>query len=959
MAEQGLIAQALERSIVGAMSPPRILVWLDGPGAYTAFVDGLVARHGAGDFAVPVVAFRGSFLEAMLALEPYEGGTEPGALLLHVPGFDEVSIRKTPLLELFEVGTSFRKPIDALVREAASRRVAPDVLEAYLAQGEGSLDAAEAWLAGQLSGSRGGFEVDLEKFGVEWVLRELVESESSRPREGADGYFVRETHAPEGVATLGAYLHRQTGMDDAWLAFFGAERAARPLSNLAAAFFGWLLCVEYVQDLNRAPSLEGLKPLRTLAPPLVAVCASLVRALREKHADLYQQLADEVEQQIKPEFDRMTPEDLGQIDTFREEESRVLQGAVAAARAGAWSKVRAWAEARAGEVSFWLQRDMARRLAWVLVAEAARFGEALARHPSPLAAARDVNHALELYQREAYEVDLAHRRFEQKRLKLLEPRLPHFVDFQEIGGELRRQYRAWADALARDFARLCEIHGHLPDSSLQQRTLYEQVVQPLTTGPDKVAYFLVDALRFEMATELAEELKGNSATSESSLRARLAELPTLTSMGMNALAPVAREGRLAVVGAFEGLRAGEYTVRTPADRARAIGTRSQSKDALLLRLAEVCELEARALAAKLRDARIVVIHSREIDDAGEANLGLATFEITLGQIKAAWHHLQAAGVKQFVFTADHGFLLQDETTRAVSFGKLGEASRRHALVAEPRSDADTTSVPLAQLGYDGVTGHLALRRDTAVFATGNTGATFVHGGNSLQERVIPVLTVSRRQAEAASLTAYKVEAKALPDDNGSRRLALRVLIAPSPQGSLAFIAASRVTVAIRVPHRADVLVTLKDASPGGVLRGGSLQVPVGEAWTEVFFSLQGPQDEQVRVEVYHPDSIERVHPASPSVWFDVDGRQMVSESPPPPPVSAWQDAFADQGVRAVFLHLEKFGAISEAEATKMLGSPFAFRKFSRELDEHMRNVPFRVVAKPGAEGKRYEKDKDG
>ena len=57
------------------------------------------------------------------------------------------------------------------------------------------------------------------------------------------------------------------------------------------------------------------------------------------------------------ELSAMKPEDLGRIDTFREEESRVLFGAVEALRRGDWATAAAWNTARLGENSFWLARS--------------------------------------------------------------------------------------------------------------------------------------------------------------------------------------------------------------------------------------------------------------------------------------------------------------------------------------------------------------------------------------------------------------------------------------------------------------------------------------------------------------------------------------------------------------------------------------------------------------------------
>jgi hypothetical protein len=130
--------------------------------------------------------------------------------------------------------------------------------------------------------------------------------------------------------------------------------------------------------------------------------------------------------------------------------------------------------------------------------------------------------ALESYTQSGYQVDKAHRRFEQQRFKLLESTLPHFAQLLEAADLLRQQYRTWADNLAEDFTAICTAEGFLPEENLQQRTLYEQVVHPLTQSDKKVAYFIIDAFRYEMATELLQELENTSPTV--TLKARYAHL---------------------------------------------------------------------------------------------------------------------------------------------------------------------------------------------------------------------------------------------------------------------------------------------------------------------------------------------------------------------------------------------------------------------------------------------------
>lgn len=948
---RGPVSHAIEQEILGELRRQGIVIWLDKDAHYSRLVDDLAVAHGAGAFPFPVVGFRGSFLDLLFKLEPYGSGLDKQPLLIHMPGFTEQSIRATPVLELYEPGVRFRKGLDTLIREAATARVAPAEVEKFVAK-QPSLEEADAWLSSAVSQSTFGLAAALDEFGPRMLAEALAQPSSLAPR----------VTAPEEVATLRNYMHRLTGMDEAWETFY-PDTESKPLERALHQLGAWALAVEYVHDLRRPAHDERLRRLKSLSSPLVKACCDLAGQVRRENGDAYARIADEVEGFLVDELAAMSPDDLGQIDTFREEENRVLTGAVDALRKGDWAKAKAWCEVRQGDKSFWLQRDQLRRWAWNLVAEAADFGATLARHPRPLSGARSLDEAAERYARDGFEVDRAHRRFEQRRLALLESRLPHYGALREVATELRKAHRAWADQLTRDFSNLCKEHGFLPSPGLRQRNLFEQVVHPLTLTSEKVAVFVIDAFRFEMATELVEELKGAGTVVD--LKPRLAELPTITSVGMNVLAPVSQGDKLTVAGIFQGFKTGEFTVRKPEDRSRSMGLRSAGKPALLLKLADVCEASTAALTKDVKPHQVIVVHSKEIDDAGEANVGLPTFESTLRQIKAAWHHLQLAGVKNFVFTADHGFLLQDETTEIRPFGTKRDPQRRHVLDEHPRAEAGMVNVSVSSLGYDGLTGYLLFRDDTAVFATGNAGATFVHGGNSPQERVIPVLTVTRKRAEQGGYSAYEVEVEAQPDVVGLHRLRLRLVFAKQTTTSLGFAAARAVDLSLRVLERDAVRVVFKDVSGPGALKTGRLQIPVSETWTEVFFGLEGPTDDRVRVEVHHPDNIEKVKSASPEAWYSVSGTSVgvvtkVSKPPsiPPPAPEGWAGTIADEGIRKVFLHIEKHGVVTEPEVTSLLGSPRAFRRFSLEFEEHLPKLPFKVRIETAEGGKRYVREGD-
>src|ERR1035437_2810918 len=290
--------------------------------------------------------------------------------------------------------------------------------------------------------------------------------------------------------------------------------------------------------------------------------------------------------------------------------------------------------------------------------------------------------------------------------------------------------------------------------------------------------------------------------------------------------------------------------------------------------------------------------------------------------------LEGTGVRRFVVTADHGFLLLDETTAVRKYGTKRDPDRRYVLAAERREEAGVAAVALSELGYEGAEGFLLFQEDTALFDTPVAGASFVHGGNSLPERVIPVLVVSDGRGASSFEVEWRLEGTALPEVLGLS--CVRLSVTPAP-GSLAFAERPDVSLALRVPGRDDVEVLLRDVRGAGSLNGGrGVGRSEGEG-VEVFFSLQGPSDEKTRVEVFHPDGLVRVPPASPDGWFAV-GRARTAVATPEKERRAtvrhasWELGIEDEGHRRLLAHLSEHGSVTEAEAVRLLGSPRAFRR---------------------------------
>ena len=155
--------------------------------------------------------------------------------------------------------------------------------------------------------------------------------------------------------------------------------------------------------------------------------------------------------------------------------------------------------------------------------------------------------------------------------------------------------------------------------------------------------------------------------------------------------------------------------------------------------------------------------------------------------------------------------------------------------------------------------------DTAVFDTGKHDMRFVHGGNSLQERLIPVLTIEHREKPGGSTQQFQVFAQ--QKQGLGDYLCLEIQVKTVEQLALAFGGRSRIELALKCPDNPDLKVELSQARGAAAqVKDSVIQAPVGEAF-ELFFRLIGSSQEKVRVEVFHPSATDQVASCIPEARF--------------------------------------------------------------------------------------------
>ena len=263
---------------------------------------------------------------------------------------------------------------------------------------------------------------------------------------------------------------------------------------------------------------------------------------RASNPALYPAIADQVELELGLATRTVPAAALGSIDTFRFEERVVFEHTADLIADGAYDEAlrhrRRARPAASGWPRTWFARRSGRRAAawpsWAASRRAVLRGARLGwRQLSRLGA------ALHRRRTAGIELDQAQRRMEtlgrqagrraaRAGRRRGAPRLR-----RRVPGDGRRVHQGLAKG------------GWAVPGALHQTQVFGQVV---AQQPKPVAYFLVDAMRYEMGAELVERLP---AGAEVRIRPAIAALPSITPVGMAALQPDA-EGSFDVVVAENG-----------------------------------------------------------------------------------------------------------------------------------------------------------------------------------------------------------------------------------------------------------------------------------------------------------------------------------------------------------------------------------------------------------------------
>jgi hypothetical protein len=332
---------------------------------------------------------------------------------------------------------------------------------------------------------------------------------------------------------------------------------------------------------------------------------------------------------------------------------------------------------------------------------------------------------------------------------------------EKLMARLRQDYTETVELCAHRFIKtLQDEEFQVAGFSTQDRVFPEQVAPQVSKG-SKVAYFVVDALRYEMGLELVDGLKGEF---EVTMLPGVAQLPTITAVGMAALMPGAEKGMelMETAGGKMAVAINSSILRDRASRIKHLQAKVGA-GVLALKLKEIVK-PSRKRQQDIKDATFILVTSQEIDQFGEEiedeSEARVIMDEVLDKLRKAVRNLSALGVQAFIISADHGHLFGETIDGGMLMdppgGKTAELHRRVWIGQGGTTGDGFVRIPSSLLHLGGPF-ELAFPKGLGCFKIKGGGGAYCHGGASLQELVIPVITLQPRTVPPYSLKTTAVK----------------------------------------------------------------------------------------------------------------------------------------------------------------------------------------------------------
>ncbi len=543
------------------------------------------------------------------------------------------------------------------------------------------------------------------------------------------------------IGLLSLYSCTDMKWQKEWKAFSeaqypGLDTSGSTLQEIQAKLWSYLLFSEFVFDLPEALP-DNLKSV-SIAPNEMKEKVYLICDQLRNRIDLrerYVIAANRITEQLGLNEAFAKAKHLGERVTFNFENSVEYDRFISCLKEGKSDDARAMLEKNKKDV--WYQEDAEVATFWRLAEQVIRLVVCINKGIKVDGSLKEL---IQWYANSGCEADGAFRKYHTERLGAMSmPRQE-----KELMEYLNSQYRDFTERAVKVYQ---ESILQLKDEKELRNQGGPELVYPALKEGKRVVFVTVDAFRYEMGKIFAQSVE-RSFRDRVTFVPKVSYLPSVTRFGMaNHLADIVlcqQAGKLEPM--IE-----QDIVSTTTDRINYLKKTTQAE----VQDIRLDEFDATAVEDS---TRLLVVRSLAIDSAGEKDKlnGLATMEREMIRLAKMLDDCKKLKFDLAILVADHGFMLQPFFRKGDLIEKPAGSdivlTESRVLAGSINDSEYTQTFTPSELGANVSVMKLSYAKNFTVFTNGEV---YFHEGLSLQENVVPMITV--RLQEEKKQQAFHVD----------------------------------------------------------------------------------------------------------------------------------------------------------------------------------------------------------
>jgi len=357
---------------------------------------------------------------------------------------------------------------------------------------------------------------------------------------------------------------------------------------------------------------------------------------------------------------------------------------------------------------------------------------------------RDFDSGIQEYAHNYFKIDYHYRRY------------VNFANKSEHLDILKELNTRIEDIYLNDYLRVINdkwqpfVRDYQKASLSYQKDFYQNVVSPILQNRQKVFVIISDALRYECGVELKNNISGLNRF-DAIIEPLVGALPSFTQLGIASLLPHKRLS-------FEG---SDDSVSVDATSSKG----SKNRDQILKRYhPKSVYIDSQSFLGFSRDSgrvfvkehNVIYIYHNEIDATGDKRESeykvFEAVDSTLNSIEKIIKQITNLNGTNIYITSDHGFLYQNSATLESEFCKVAKPTNskkfnRRFIISDSIEPDNCLDIYDASTFYIDSQDKIALAKSINKIRVQGGGHRFVHGGASLQEMVIPLISIKKRRKD--------------------------------------------------------------------------------------------------------------------------------------------------------------------------------------------------------------------